>query len=133
MFPVRLLFFFCCQSSCYEQFLVFGKCMAFYCAHCWLCRQQTTARQCESSPPPTKPPHPTNPTRRPLDRGTFAGRRTQLVTPCDSGELHTSRMHFPTRIFIYYVYLLPFVTQPFSSQGRHDGVNNNRVKKNGTG
>jgi len=59
MFPVRLLFFFCCQSSCYEQFLVFGKCMAFYCAHCWLCRQQTTARQCESSPPPTKP-HPTH-------------------------------------------------------------------------
>jgi len=86
-----------------------------------------------SHTPPTEN-HPTNTTRRPLDRGTtFAGRRTQLVTPCDSGELHTSRMHFPTRIFIYYVYLLPFVTQPFSSQGRHDGVNNNRVKKNGNG
>jgi len=117
MFPVRLLFFFCCQSSCYEQFLVFGKCMAFYCAHCW--PRQTTARPSECPTPTKAPEKPQSPTHRPSNQCHLAAFGWKDCRT-DSAS-YTLRFrgagcaHFTNafRIFIYYVYLLPFVTQQF--------------------
>lgn len=105
MFPLRLFFYLLLfrlllfrlllLSVCCEQFLVFGKCMAFYCAHC--CRQRQRQRH------------------TPCENASFPRQTEQQDSNCRRASYDCVARSLPFsnafRIFIYYVYLLPFVCQ----------------------